>query len=495
MGKSQYWKVALSAIGCVFIWSTCMGSSCYKQPDLICQPDPLILGVSCYDQDGHHSGGGATQADTATGSILIGGQDLANGGVFVFDPNSDSLIFDLTRIQPLPRQVIFRFDADTIFNRTIGGLADLIFLWRPPGPGTLVIELIFPDGSRRVIVITIRFPGSPNPNPTPGTCCRPDGLCLGNVGETACVAMGGVWAAGGACGNFPCAPLGSCYTGNSCKMTTQAGCGTGSTWTAGGNCNAPPTGSCTLPDGQCEISTQANCNGQHLGAVWTQGGNCPVERTCCVGGACSLANVAYCASQGGTYLGGVACTGDTCNPPDPTGACCVNGACSVTTQAGCAGTWTANANCNGFVCSVPPPPSGTCCMLNGDCAITTSAGCAGVGTWTQGANCLQNPCPVIAFNVQVLSPANLSTYRVGDMVTATVKVTGGVGPFKYHIRWPDQFDSPIVTITERQYSASHAFQFPISPQDDDGYGVIIYHITDMGTGDSREGQRLIEVLP
>jgi formylglycine-generating enzyme required for sulfatase activity len=79
--------------------------------------------------------------------------------------------------------------------------------------------------------------------------------------------------------------------------------------------NAPPSGSCCMPDGSCTVTRQAACSG-----VWTEAGVCAP------------------------------------NPcPPPTGACCYpDGSCQVLLQAACPGVWMMFGVCEPNPC----PPTG-----------------------------------------------------------------------------------------------------------------------------------------
>src|SRR5215470_3293182 len=107
----------------------------------------------------------------------------------------------------------------------------------------------------------------------------------------------------------------------------------------GTNVNVPPcgpTGACCLPDGSCQITTEADCQ-----------------------------------TKSGVYKGdGTTCA--ECGPPgEPTGACCLpNGGCTVTTEADCIAK-KGDYKGDGSSCDECPPPG----------PIGTGGGCGSL-LWT-----------------------------------------------------------------------------------------------------------------
>ena len=73
-----------------------------------------------------------------------------------------------------------------------------------------------------------------------------------------------------------------------------------------------------------------------------------IQGACCVEGVCLQLQADFCASTGGSYLGGN-CSDTTCAEPTATGACCASSGCSIVTEDQCTGfggTWTEGGSCD-----------------------------------------------------------------------------------------------------------------------------------------------------
>jgi hypothetical protein len=137
-------------------------------------------------------------------------------------------------------------------------------------------------------------------------------------------------------------PTGACCVNGNCSVTTQANCagtwlGAGTTCTTG-ICN----GACCTTTGNCVVTTPTNCSAAG-GTFHGPGSNCatvvcnPMGACCLESGTCLAGPMspADCASQGGTFLGhGSTCPSTACVAP--IGSCCLGKACLTDlTQADC----------------------------------------------------------------------------------------------------------------------------------------------------------------
>ena len=207
------------------------------------------------------------------------------------------------------------------------------------------------------------------------------------------------WLRGVNCGTFGCPPNGGWTTFQSLATLCRP---TGDwvmrmTWSPV-NC-APASGACCLPNGTCDIRSEAQC--AQAGGTYRGNGtdcataNCPPPLgACCFGTSCLNLSEADCANAAGTWLGaGVACSqGNTC----PTGACCLpDGSCEIRSEASCVasggifrgvGAVCGTANC--------PQPSGACCLANGSCLLLTAADCAIIpgSAWAGGGTTCATGC-------------------------------------------------------------------------------------------------------
>jgi hypothetical protein len=148
-----------------------------------------------------------------------------------------------------------------------------------------------------------------------------------------------------------------------------------------------PMGACCFPDGSCQVTTEANCQGTWQGM-------------------------------------GTVCDPNPC--PQPTGACCFqDGSCQITTQADCQGAWQGM----GTVCDPNPcsQPMGACCFPDGSCQVTTEANCQ--GTWQgMGTDCDPNLCPPPPpCLITVTSPNGGEVWQVGSTQTITWDRSGTCG--------------------------------------------------------------------
>jgi hypothetical protein len=95
--------------------------------------------------------------------------------------------------------------------------------------------------------------------------------------------------------------------------------------------------------------------------------------------------------------------------------------------------------------------------------------------------------------VEVLVPQSPSQHQVGP-VEFKLQLSGGLGPFKHKTLFPDaqffELESP-----DREVTTNHTFAFPISPGETDGYGIVSWSVTDLGTAAEVVTQILIEVVP
>ncbi len=186
-----------------------------------------------------------------------------------------------------------------------------------------------------------------------------------------------------------------CHADGNCGMTTQADC-TGSWLGLGTTCSpnpCPQPGACCFTDGSCTLVLQSACTGTWHGEWSTCSPNpCPQPTgACCFpDGSCTLVTQANCS---GVWQG----AGTTCTPtnpcPPPTGACCVGLLCTMTQQSQCGGTWMGpGVICTPVLCESLLP--GACCFSDGTCQILHQSSCSGIwhGEWT---TCWPNPCPQV----------------------------------------------------------------------------------------------------
>ncbi|MFK7961384.1 MAG: hypothetical protein AB8G96_12765 [Phycisphaerales bacterium] len=169
------------------------------------------------------------------------------------------------------------------------------------------------------------------------------------------------------------------------------------------NCGSGSGGACCLPDGTCEIQTQADCL---LAGGLYQGDNiqcsqviCPEPiGACCIDGECLESTEAECLSvEGAVWLG----AGTDCEDPEicnPDGACCIpgTGGCLTLSQTDCElvggifqGAFT---ECGDIVCF----PEGACCLPDGSCTDGISPeDCDALGGVFQGdgSTCGDVSCP------------------------------------------------------------------------------------------------------
>ena len=155
-----------------------------------------------------------------------------------------------------------------------------------------------------------------------------------------------------------------------------------------GNIISPPTGICCALNGQCAITTAADCT-----TTWAPNVACapnlcpqppPTGACCSAGGVCSSSTNASCA---GAWTIAAPCTPNPC--AQPSGACCAaNGACAAALQSECPAAWTMFGSCSPNLCS---QPTGACCAADGSCAAAFQPACS--GAWTMLGACDPNPCP------------------------------------------------------------------------------------------------------
>lgn len=99
--------------------------------------------------------------------------------------------------------------------------------------------------------------------------------------------------------------------------------------------------------------------------------------------------------------------------------------------------------------------------------------------------------PIASLAVIRLTPADGATFFTGETIFTSVKINGGVPPFHIQVFWADFADSAFVS-SARNHQASHLAQVPVSPGDDDGYGVITWKVHD-SLGTTANCQILYEV--
>lgn len=164
------------------------------------------------------------------------------------------------------------------------------------------------------------------------------------------------------------------------------------------NCNCcgggGGTGACCSGD-SCSVTTAAGCSGVFLGVGTDCSPNpCNALGACCISGACSIKTAQQCALAGGSYQGeGSSCSPDPCASGGQ-GACCVDGTCTITERGHC--TWIGGIYQGaGTVCDPNPcGGAGGACCDGTQCYITTSSGCAGTYKG-DGTDCDPSPCPLI----------------------------------------------------------------------------------------------------
>ncbi len=204
--------------------------------------------------------------------------------------------------------------------------------------------------------------GSCNPSSCPGACCNPATGACNIVAQNLCTAPRIFLGVGVPCPTTLCTPGGCCNgTFGSCFIATSPqacqAAGFGNIWLGvGSTCNPNPClGACCLPNGQCIITSFANCGGTIGGSI-------------------------------GYWLG----AGSTCTPVSCRGSCCTANGCIITNPNNCTnGSWGGP----GTFCT-PNPCPGACCTWNGTCVITLQANCQGFGSSWRGAGvtCTPNPC-------------------------------------------------------------------------------------------------------
>lgn len=162
---------------------------------------------------------------------------------------------------------------------------------------------------------------------------------------------------------------------------------------------------CNSITGLCELRTQAACEGAAQSSQYQGNGSvcmplmCDIGAgACCNFGGCTLRSASFCATIGGTFMGG------TCLPtPCVTGACCSQfGSCLASlSEFQCQinnGTYLGN---NSTCVSVSCPQPGACCYSSGLCSFITETACvspwpspiSSAGTFQGvGIACLPNPC-------------------------------------------------------------------------------------------------------
>jgi len=173
-----------------------------------------------------------------------------------------------------------------------------------------------------------------------------------------------------------------------------------------GELNCPPdvlpTGACCLPNGDCEVKTEAECD--DAGGSWLgEGTDCdpnpcppPVGACCLPDGSCSDLTQAECTAAGGFWGGWESvCATYFCGQY---GACCyLDGTCTFGRQTDCPAGQNAVWQGQGTLCDPNPcvaAPTGACCDLAGSCSVTFEVNCTGPWTtWLIGEDCDPNPCP------------------------------------------------------------------------------------------------------
>ncbi len=130
-------------------------------------------------------------------------------------------------------------------------------------------------------------------------------------------------------------------------------------------------GSCCVVGINCQQTGAGGCATQ--GGIFTAGAACsPVDTcngVCCTGAACAVATINECTGAGTTYIAGGTCSPDPCAAP--TGVCCRGATCSttVTTSAACTssligGQAAGAAFPTGAACNAGNVSNSPCCYAN-----------------------------------------------------------------------------------------------------------------------------------
>ncbi len=129
------------------------------------------------------------------------------------------------------------------------------------------------------------------------------------------------------------------------------------------DCFPPPTGACCLPDGDCFVDTQPECDDE--GGIYQGDGTdcdsnpCPTGACCVPDGDCFVDIQPECDHEGGIYQGDFT---DCDSNPCPTGACCLYpSGCRLVSEADCldlGGSFFPDTTCEfgpyGPACPYPP---------------------------------------------------------------------------------------------------------------------------------------------
>ena len=117
-----------------------------------------------------------------------------------------------------------------------------------------------------------------DPDPCAGACCAEDGTCDDTTNESDCEDAGNTWMSGETCDPNPCPqPTGACCVDGDCSITTEADC-TGDYQGDGTPCDPNPCdGSCghgggPCPEGACcfsEVSLITGGSGYTVGDILT----------------------------------------------------------------------------------------------------------------------------------------------------------------------------------------------------------------------------------
>jgi hypothetical protein len=227
-----------------------------------------------------------------------------------------------------------------------------------------------------------------------GACCTLAGDCI-LIPQSACVPPN-IWNGSHSCDPNPCPLLGACCDQGDCTITTEAECG-GQWLGPHFDCNPNPCedtpGACCIGL-DCTITTEPECGGTWIGPQYDCDPN-PCDLTpgaCCIGPECTITSEADCRGQ---WLGPqYDCDPNPCMPP---GACCIGGECTIRIQPACGGTWLGPwTDCDPNPCE---QPTGACCNLDTrECVVLTAQECDQqtyphqyMGDYT---TCDPNPCPV-----------------------------------------------------------------------------------------------------
>jgi hypothetical protein len=187
------------------------------------------------------------------------------------------------------------------------------------------------------------------------------------------------------------------------------------------------------------------------------GPDLPLTGACCIlhpsgSQICIQTTKPNCLTSGGTWLGGVPCTPESC-VVYPTGACCLpNGLCLVTNEPRCdnfggvfVGGSCADAGCVGGIIdedtgigrpegaafgddAQTAATTGACCLRDGSCVIATPAGCAtALGPYQgNGTTCRGRRCPVsVTLGACCLRNANGNAYCI-ETGQAACEYDGGI---------------------------------------------------------------------